>query len=611
MPSARFVCSIVCCLVFASVAGIGVVGIVDAVGAGDATGSVDAAVAADASTTTPDRGGSVLMDQSGYVEDDGGVVTIRIEMESTSEGWFELKQENETMRVHLQDGNGDGRVEVQVNTQLDGMDAITGAGQYDTVSHLSGNVEFTPGEYTLSTGLPSSDAVSDVGNLRLKHPTVGRPLVWRLSNRDDSVLSTADEVRDSRHGSRIGNGKIPISAIEGDTVIFQFEATGLGGAYLQAEGTPVERFKAALDAKGGSIRFSRVRGDQREVHGSILDSPATQFVPHPQANEYYVLLDTARLADERPELVGPPDELGTQYQLRLAYPPVTTEDESVNRNASVSYTLDRPRAEFWTTEGTDAIRLLEGAQGNVRGNTNLASGTLLTVSLVGNETSNHTFPVSAGGGFELDVDAERDLERVEIYANGTKLAQQPVEYVDASGSLDMENQRGIGSAVLVSDVRTTYPSLVAVYVSEINRRPIGFAWVGANHSGDVVVPVGIDREVARNVTVAATLWADLDGNRRPSDGDAKLNDDGDPVRAEATVHIQPGAKNEQSDSTSTPTPERPTKTTGETIDDTGASAQPSTATSQTDSPGFDPLSSLVALLALTLVACVADLRRRR
>lgn len=361
-----------------------------AVGAGLAvadSGSVpDVADRGPASDATIQRAPAFLGNRT--VENSGDVATVGVDVANSTAATLRIGSADDTASdftaaIAVEDRDGDGRIDVRVNTYTLGRDdravAARGDDTADVRRSSSLDAPLRAGNYSL-TLLVGNETV-DESTLVLEPPGLDG-LTLRVANSSVSAdLSSRAAIR-----TAVENGTIHESdrLSLGDTLVVELAASGLSGALASQPGpNATARFLALLDEPGFSLTI-RENGStinqEQEGNEFLPTTKGTTVVPDADNDTYYVLLDLARLP--RRAFTDPGDtaelEAGDVFDVNVT---VTETSGILRGRQSVESSVETVG---WVTVETP-VRLASRPNQSIVVRPNLTRGTPISVVLTADD----------------------------------------------------------------------------------------------------------------------------------------------------------------------------------------------------------------------------------
>ncbi len=278
----------------------------------------DSTAAAEASITVEERpDAAVAFDDPITTASRGDWATIAYEVDGTDETTLRIGNDdvrfNVTVDVVVDDP--DEPVEVAMNTyevareEVDIDDAIEveNAASVDATLHsdpFDGDTRLEAGSYSLRL---TGDDAADAGSLRLTDRSTDDLTAFVAP-----IDSTFDEPEPLVDGiSRADAASNESTVAEGDTLVFQVEATGLYGYLLDDEGelATEEGIEFTIEANDSAPHASP---DRFEI-GDLDDEEAVTIVEDSDNDQFFVVIDTDEFAQDGAEL-----EVDEEYEATFA-----------------------------------------------------------------------------------------------------------------------------------------------------------------------------------------------------------------------------------------------------------------------------------------------------
>jgi len=351
-----------------------------------------------------------------FTQDRGDVANITVEMTSTDTATLQIGQVNESgygVVAEVVDDDEDGVAYVEFNSFLAGnnstlSDTVTNGDDdtsIETVREVDGSYDqdepdtnttrddfLDAGDYNLLTVEGEvADTVSDRNalnrrnadaraTLSLNEPSVENLQIWTTSPSTLSDLRNAD-AEDIPAFAQAGNLTQTSSIAEGDGVVVQVEGSGFEGAVdAGLDYGDLATFDADNEDNSGlfSLAFAEDTApnqDDRYIQVNDVAAEGQVNVIYDDANDqHFVVFSSTDLADAAANF-----ETGDEYTANI-----TTYDENSDlfgdSSATQDFSVEEPELEL-DTNADDEIVLQAGAGQEVTGDTNLAPGTEIEVSL--------------------------------------------------------------------------------------------------------------------------------------------------------------------------------------------------------------------------------------
>ncbi|MFB6234734.1 MAG: PGF-CTERM sorting domain-containing protein [Halopenitus sp.] len=517
-----------------------------------------------------------------------------------------------------------GVVTLQLNTYLNGSDAISVSS--DAVDEVrvkaTGNGTFQPRSHLIVYRDGSGDVVDEV---RFDMGIGGADDVrlWRAPRGAASELRTIEAISSSRENAsqfdsrrRLENPdrSDTLAMATNETLVVAIEAQGLEGPMAEAEGTPLARFRKALQKTGATFLVEQtsetVPPERAPLTPDVLNSSATHLVPQPENDTYYLVIDTSRLWVERDGASGSRihvgSNAGTGFVYRFAMGTGEVESNPPDNLRSADHTIYEPSYRFPRVR-EEPVVLPPDADERVLVRTILAPGSTVTVNVSG--SVNRTLPRTVRGRDDSvfnEFAVPLDLSGV---PNGTQFT---IKFSDATTAAEHDGARLRGvvrrpeaslqvrddpltsQSLVVSSVHVSHASIVAVYAGDGSL--VGTQAVESGVTEDVFVPLTLRN--SEHSTYRVILYRDADRSRSLTDADERYRVGGLPVAA-TVAPSTPSTPTPTATATQTATPTRtPTATRTPFAMTTETHAQTTEATT----PGFGVVSALLALGGSGLLA---------
>lgn len=350
---------------------------------------------------------------------------------------------------------------------------------------------------------------------------------------------------------------------------------------------------------------------------ATIDRGALRVVPDRANDTLSLVLDTDRLLFD--PLGGGDPTTDTRVRGHNGFSFGITEASGlVAENVTVhnSYEVDAASARF-TGRHDGLLRVAAAPNQTVRGKTNLAPGTEITVSLrptaADGAVMSKATTVNRTRGFvtEFDISSAPDeaIYTVSVRGpNGRQLTDGPLTLVavgNATGAIvDASDQISDGRILYQTSLATTEGGFLTV-------RNESDAIIGVSEylePGATSPQIRFETPLETNQSITVTVYRDANGNREYDDGDVPYRMNGSTIGGSAIVRLRPGRR---TTFISTPTWTEPPTSRGPSADETTLSPGPSptgSARSETSGqPGFEFEAAALALICL-IVASTADRR---
>lgn len=515
--------------------------------------------------------------------------------------------------VSLSRENKSGPVTIRLNTYLNGSDAVDV--RSDTLesvrTNASGTGSFEPGNYTVV--VRDGGEVIDETTFELQTPQARDLHLWRAPRGAADDLRTVDSIESSRKTvARVDarrrieepNYDDSLKVATNETVVVAVKADGLDGVMAAATGSPLERFRTALQERGASFRVEQtretVRPENRPLTPNVLNSSATHLVPHPENDTYYVVIDTQRLWGQREGSRDSPVHLGSReigfvYRFSMHEGDVDTDPPAdlVSADYEVverSFAFPRVQKEpVVLTPQVDAQLLVR---------TTLAPGSKVTVNVSGgvNRTTTRTVRVRNDSGapsfvVPLDLSTEPNGTRFMVrFRKGTPIGrfEDPLRGAVRTprASLEVGDDPVSDLSLVVDSLHVTHQSIVAVHAQ--NGTLLSSTAVDSGTTRSLSVP--LTSTPSDPSTYRVVVYRDADRSGSLTDADERYRVAGVPVAA--TVAAE-STETESSTETATAT-----ETASVT---TSAATDTATSTTEASTPGFGVVPSLIALVGTVVV----------
>lgn len=349
--------------------------------AGVAGVSTEPVAGATAGTSTPDAPSFL---QNNLTEARGDIVTVTVGVNNATEAILRIGSSDDTAsdftaEIAAEDRDGDGRIDVRVNTYTlgrdDGAIAARGEDTADVRRSSSLDAPLHAGNYSLT--LVAGNETVDEGTLGLEPASVD-DLTLRVANASVSAdLSSQTAIRTAVENGTVHEGdRVSL----GSTTLLELEAAGLSGALATQPGpNTTARFLALLDEPGVSLTIrenaSTITADDDGVAFSLAPD-ATTVVADPRNDTYYVLVRLGALPREEIEDDGtrPPVDLLDVFDVNLT---VTPDADVFERRQSVETSFE---ALGWVTAETPAT-VAPAPNQAITVRPNLSTGAPITVVL--------------------------------------------------------------------------------------------------------------------------------------------------------------------------------------------------------------------------------------
>lgn len=580
-----------------------------------------------ASSVVDDQSTGPEFASSHVVEQQGDVVAIQVRVQDGTTATVDIfgRGPDYEVTLELRDDDFDGRVTALFNTYRAGTsDAFEAASSGDEV----GVYGQTPVEGAVPVGsyrLATRDR-EETAELEIEpRSTDGVSVLVAPDGSAEDLDSAAAVERYEEAGNLTARPPGGTGAVaEHDTLVVQFEASGLSGALAEQPGADDgERLAALLESDLLESEVLEVdpASDLTRAHVP-LDQPAVHPVALPGEDRYLLVVDTDAVEYRRGE-DGPTETgltPGDEFEATLTVPswsdlPTSGEESVAGRFAVVA------RTAHLSSHEEAGERFLRPAPAQaVEGWTTVAPGSELEVVVTG-EQFRATRTVTVGTGDEWGTfDARFDLssvpegETVELAARDHRTwLSDPVsatvrspEARLGSPSLDVEGR----TLHLVVTANLSRGGLVTVRASDRDGRVVG---VAAVPPGEQEVRVPLSDLPPQDTPLVVTAVRDLDGDGDLSAGDVPYEEaDSDrPLTETIALYTLPPSPSPSPSVTGvpgdgTPSEDGPgTEESPDGPDSTGGDDDPLPVRT----PGVGVVGALLALAAVLVVA--ARFGRRR
>ena len=369
-----------------------------------------------AAATAGQAGGSAAFENNTVAEQRGDVAEFTVTLDGTDRARVTIGSPavNYVASFTVVDANGDGRVTVDYNTFLAGLDTSASgitAGEGDEIRNYELRTEpldspLEAGGYEMSVSVGGEE--TDVATLDLGERSTGQARTWIAPA--DADADTAAEIRSVATQND--------TVAQGDLAIVQVEASGLYGYLQDAE-------NLSAGENGLSFTVTETNPGPNEAPENVSLENAT-LVTDPANDQFFVLIDTSAV------------EANSTYAATFSINdsnPLLAAGEV--QNASTTFTVLPRQVAFddVTEDGLVQIRSTDG-NGTLSGTATLAPGSEFTIEVrntgaspfldrqtvtVGpNGTWNATFDLGnapAGEEFEITVE-ELNVTRTGVIVGG-------------------------------------------------------------------------------------------------------------------------------------------------------------------------------------------------
>lgn len=539
---------------------------------------------------------------------------VDIEMVLCSETSVTIEGPGYQGTVTLIGENDSGPVTLRLNTYLNGSDAVgvTSDTLESVRTNASGTGSFEPGNYTVV--VRDGGEVIDETTFELQAPQARDLRLWRAPRGAAEELRTVESIESSRKTvARVDarrrieepNYDDSLKVATNETVVVAIKADGLDGVMVAANGSPLERFRTALQEIGASFWVEQTREtvmpEVERLEPDVLNSSATHLVPHRENDTYYLVVDTSRLWGERGDSGGDPVHIGSYSGKGFAY-----RFAMLDGGPEQTPPADLVSADYQTVEEAyslpgaqeDPVVLTPRADAQLLVRTTLAPGSTVTVNVSGgvNRTTTRTVRVrneSAGPSFvvPLNLSAEPDGTRFTVrFEKGTPIGrfEDPLRGVVRTprASLEVRDDPMNDLSLVVDSVQVTHRSVVAVYAQDGTL--LGSTAIDAGKTWSLSVPLTSTPSGAS--TYRVVVYRDADRSGSLTDADERYRVAGVPVVA--TVFAG---------STETESPTETATATETTSVTTSAATDTATPTTEASTPGFGVVPSLIALVGTVIL----------
>ena len=532
-------------------------------------------------------------------EQRGDVAEIPVELENTDSATVFLgsQEVNYLVSLEVTDGDDDGAVTVEWNTDRAGQDET---GVFDTVSDDdSVSAERIAGGFSDSdrrlaaTGYPLNATVSgdetDVGTVNLQNPSGDISLETRRARGavDDEDIS-------------VDNTNVANTVASGDNVVVRVSGVQSVFGYVSSSDD--------LPAQGVDISVEQTSLDDNEEPDEVDVSDLTL---------------RASGDSDQVLLIGSADqfEIGETYDVTFSIDsddnPYFTEDTELTQSVTFqqrSVSLDVPG---------DQLRLQQKAAATVSGTTTVADGTTLTVTI---RSTNQDNPILESqqvevqdGSFAATFDLSGSVagQSVTVTVRESQGASTTSEsgVITEPANVDASGASIADSGQIVTGVNAFLPNggFVTIHDSSLQDGAVFDSVRGTSKyftPGQVNnISIALDDPYqGGSHTIIAMAHQDTNGNAvydfLTSDGsqDGPYVLGGSAVTASAEVTVSTPTTTTTTPTTTTPTTTTPTTTTPTTTTPTTTTTEPTETTNGEDSPGFGVAVALIALLAAALLA---------
>lgn len=435
--------------------------------------------------------------QQVFEEHRGDVAQVEVRLVDTTNVTLTVGDErvNYRERVSVADTDGDGRVTVSVNTHRAGADAAgTGVAIQKDERHgeetdriVGVDRAFPPGkglDDPLETGVYPLKAtvdgeVTDLGKLRVKE---------RATSDARTLVAPASVDLDS--ATDVKNWTTPRETVAvGDQAIVAVNASGLGG-FLN-ESTDLRRGSRAAANNGAYVSITRSNPPPNRPARNLNVSNASTRLDRSGDSLYLVVPS----ADDTYEIEDG-EMFDATFVLNETSPYVGGDGspDAVERESTeTSVAFETPAGRFADLDANETVDLPATANASVGGETNVAPGTEVTVTLTSDDENvtfrkSDTDDVEEDGSFETTVDLEE-------YPEGT-------EYTVVASANDDD----------ITEIRTG--EIVESSIETDAAIPVTTSGAGGGGSAQSIATSGTQTRVTttRQPTVAMRTTDDRDGS---------------------------------------------------------------------------------------------------
>ncbi|MFB6131022.1 MAG: BGTF surface domain-containing protein [Salinigranum sp.] len=330
-------------------------------------------------------------ERSSYTEQRGDVVNVTVDVSGSDTATVTLGSPDAgyTANVQVEDGNGDGQVTLRWNTfAAASTSALSLSKQKGTVFDVkSGADDLTvrsvdtavgggfdgdvvePGSYDLAvrSGTDPTANAQDVATITLQKRSTDGLSTWTApGGRRSDVDSKSGIYRSINDGNLTRANTIA----RGDLVVFQLQASGVGGALDYFDNDPTRAFAELHGAASFSVNATSVRANAPTPSWDFSNPSAFDVVRDPANDTYFVVVDTGAIPVENGD-IGDGDSWRANFTV-------------AKRKGGLADSRQVVRTDFETVDPTTSFaenpyNVSAAANQTIGGRTTVAPGTALTL----------------------------------------------------------------------------------------------------------------------------------------------------------------------------------------------------------------------------------------
>ncbi|WP_255196581.1 DUF7282 domain-containing protein [Halorarius litoreus] len=564
---------------------------------------------------------SASFGQAVYSEERGDVAefTVNLNQDSTADVQIGGDDVNYNVSLTVEDGDDDGQVTVEWNTDkagymtnegtafeaADSDDAVTNVRRFS--NRIPSDSRLSAADYDLAVSFDGDEQDVAVVTLNARSTDSAQQWVAPGSSSPGNTTELLDVVT-QRDNVALG-----------DKTVTQITASGIFGYITSLD----DLDEAGND--GVSVTIEEA-GDtiNREPKEISVNQNGVELFVDAENNQHFIVVDTDEATARRGTQTGLAIEEGETYNVTFEIDgdenPYVDEDET--EEVSTQFTVEERTAEF-DTAADGNVTVDSAADQQISGTTNLAPGTELTIRARSTGDSpflkSNTTEVGPNGTFSGTFDfsnVSQDTQfTVTIPNRGFEdNVETPGIVAPApTATVTINDQTSDGTTATVASATLSDGGFITIHDGTLADGAVfdsvrgTSAYLEAGSHSDITVT--LDTPYTESGTAIAMPHLDTNGNEaydfvtsEGAEDGPYTNDAGDIVTDSASLTVATPTPTPSATPTpeSTPTPEEPTPSP------TPEEPTPSPSPTPTDGPGFGLVAALIALAGAALLALRRD-----